>query len=40
MILSLAGSVVLYDGHGWMPFVYIGIVWNLTFNTFYNRIFK
>ena len=40
MIISMAGAVVVYNGHGWMPFVYIGIVWNLTFNTFYNRIFK
>ena len=40
MILSMAGAVVVHNGHGWMPFVYIGIVWNLTFNLFYNKVFK
>ena len=39
MIICIAASLLL-DGLKWWEFPIIGIVWNVTFNTFYNHILK
>lgn len=41
MIICLCLAIVFYTPvFGWMDFVLFGLLWNLTFNIFYNRIFK
>jgi len=39
MVICLAASLLL-DGIKWWEFPILGIVWNVTFNTFYNHILK
>lgn len=41
MIICLCLAIVFYTPmFGWIDFVLFGLLWNLTFNIFYNRIFK
>jgi hypothetical protein len=42
MIISLCLAVVTYHGmfNLWADFVIFGLIWNGTFNLFYNHIFK
>lgn len=41
MIVCLCLAIVFYTPmFGWIDFVLFGLLWNLTFNIFYNRIFK